>query len=639
MRNLLLYSIILFTSATCLAQLYVKPNGTTASYVFVKNQIVFVEQDVNLEKNKATVDGTNDYEASIYLREKAQLIQGASNSSNKGTGVISVYQDSNSDSYDYNYWSSPVGDNFTLPGNATVAGNKPFGPKQMFVNTSNTKSNQSTLTSSVNSSTSDASPNLEISNRWLYTFLAGAGFQSAKADGAVPTGQGFTMKGTGVEVHSNKYVDPNNQNYDFRGRPNNGTIAVAVANQLETLSGNPYPSALDLAKVMRDNPSINSFRFWDEDRSINSHLYIANQGGYGTYIPPTTDAEINDPNNFGTYTTPTFFSYNGDGTETTGTNGRGLDINRRYAPIGQGYMVIGSGSAPTMLYKNSQRLYQPEQVGKSEFLRQSNANGDDDTGTDSGPDDTGTDEGDGTNIPDSRTPFLRLYTHFGDSHYRDMILFLTDEATDGYDVGFDATHPYDAGGDDAYFYIHDNGQTYYLVIQGVNYTIDKKVAIAFNLNQQTKISLQAVEQIKLPGLKAYLYDNIEDTYKQITGGRDAYVQLPAGNYEDRFYIAFKSDRDDILAVEETTQKVSEKILMVQDNKNQVFEIRNPENYALSAVNIFDISGKLVIDKANLGSEGRYSFPTSNLSDGIYIVKLITKDNLVIDNKIQVFNRR
>ncbi|MBT8263387.1 MAG: hypothetical protein KJO05_11230, partial [Bacteroidia bacterium] len=120
MKNLLLSSIVLLMSYSVMAQLYVTPNGATStdSYVYVSDEILFVEQDVNLVAN------SNDpnTEASIYLRDEAQLIQGATASANSGTGFISVYQDSNSDSYDYNFWASPVG----LP-SAANNGNRNFG--------------------------------------------------------------------------------------------------------------------------------------------------------------------------------------------------------------------------------------------------------------------------------------------------------------------------------------------------------------------------------------------------------------------------------------------------------------------------------------------------------------------------------
>ena len=54
---------------------------------------------------------------------------------------------------------------------------------------------------------------------------------------SINPGEGFTMKGTAGSGDA--------QRYDFRGKPNNGTISVSVENNQFTLTGNPYPSALD----------------------------------------------------------------------------------------------------------------------------------------------------------------------------------------------------------------------------------------------------------------------------------------------------------------------------------------------------------------------------------------------------------
>lgn len=85
MKFLLLSLTMLITTANLFAQLYVTPNGasSTDSYIYVDNEILFVEQDINLVENNN--DATT--EASIYLRNRAQLIQGTTVSTNIGTGI------------------------------------------------------------------------------------------------------------------------------------------------------------------------------------------------------------------------------------------------------------------------------------------------------------------------------------------------------------------------------------------------------------------------------------------------------------------------------------------------------------------------------------------------------------------------
>ena len=89
MKTLLLSLAMLTTTANLFAQLYITPNGasSTDSYIYVDNEVLFVEQDINLVEN--TNDATT--EASIYLRNQAQLVQGTTVSANSGTGYISIF--------------------------------------------------------------------------------------------------------------------------------------------------------------------------------------------------------------------------------------------------------------------------------------------------------------------------------------------------------------------------------------------------------------------------------------------------------------------------------------------------------------------------------------------------------------------
>jgi hypothetical protein len=76
----------------------------------------------------------------------------------------------------------------------------------------------------------------------------------------------------------------------------------------------------------------------------------------------------------------------------------------------------------------------------------------------------------------------------------------------------------------------------------------------------------------------------------------------------------------------------------QNNPAQQLEVGNPEGYDIKSANIFDMSGKLVVSQSNVGNDNRLSFPTGNLSDGIYLVMLTTDDDVTIDYKITVQNK-
>ncbi len=634
MKNLLLNATVFMVAASACAQLYVQPNGTDESYVYVNDQILFVEQDVNLQPNP-----TGNFESSVYLRNDSQLIQGATASNNIGNGTLSVYQDSNSDSYDYNFWSAPVG--FA----SGPAGNRSFGILRVNGITDDTDSYTTGITSAYNGSSTP----LTISRRWLYRQTAAAGYQAIGTNNNVPAGYGFTMKGTDVTpAGGDIHTDAQNQNYDFRGRPHNGTITVPTGVGSPLLTGNPYPSALDLNRMFydADNSEITEILYWDEDRSINSHLYVANKGGFGIWVPMGSDPNGTSQ---GMYTLPTFVAYDAAGNPLPIAPGddTGLMYDRRFAPIGQGFVVVGAATsggdvtANSISIKNSHRRYIKEGSNGSVFKSAENGPTLSDSGavTGTGGGSTGSGSSDPATLPDDRIPHMRIFTMFGESHFRDMVLAFSDEATDGFDRGFDGKNPDPASGTDASFPIGEDADRDLYVIQTINYEIGKRVPIAFNIRQQTTLEVGTSEEVNKPYPAAYLWDSSNNTYQSISGDNVANLSLDAGNYDNRFYIVFRGLREATDSSDGT--KAQEKAVasmdFFQDNRIGQLQVANPEGYDVGSANIYDMGGRLVLSKVNLGSSNSFTFPTGNLSDGVYLVKMLTKDNFAIDHKITVYN--
>lgn len=636
MKNLLLLSAVVLTSVNTIAQLYVQPNGANESYLYVDNIELFVTQDVNLVKNNP-----GSYEASIYLRNEAQLLQGNAtvNSANTGTGFVSVYQDSNSDSYDYNFWCSPVG-NPTAATSAAPSTNKNFGILSYYdpVDPGFTLPTQATQTLYTNNLNGVASPNLTISRRWIYTRYAGPNYTFVGHSNNIPAGMGFTMKGVGVTSHGDPYNEPMNQIYDFRGRPNNGNIAVAVLDTESTLSGNPYPSALDLNLFFYEpgNEEIMSIRYWDEDRSVNSHNYTANKGGYGTWIPgpmPYTTG--------GSYVPPNFYNYDSAGNQTTDTGVDGIAVRRVYAPIGQGFNIYAEdpGGSPDyqVTFKNSHRLFfkESDASGNSVFRNPTENQSNDPSGS--------TTVADPSAEPvNEYPPTLRIQSLFGESHFRELMLVLWPESTDGYDRGLDARHPMDGVNSEAYFPIGSDNESSPYVIQTVPYEMGKRIPITFHTTVSTPVTIKSGEETNLPA-KAWLWDSGTNVYQEITGGNEANLQLHPGTYEGRYYIVFRGKPAEpfvpTTASGGKAAQVRENLDFFQNNPIAELEVSNPEGYDIKAANIFDMSGKLVLSRSNLGTDKRLSFSTATFSDGVYIVKMTTVDDITIDYKISVFNRR
>ena len=125
-----------------------------STYVFVNDEIVFVEDDINL----------NEAASSLYLRNEAQIIQGIGTTGNSGLGELSIYQEANVGEHEYNYWCSPIGNKT----NNSI--NNPFGIS--FLNDVTGLITSTPATYSSTSSYNGTSSPLNIEPYWVWKFIA-----------------------------------------------------------------------------------------------------------------------------------------------------------------------------------------------------------------------------------------------------------------------------------------------------------------------------------------------------------------------------------------------------------------------------------------------------------------------------------
>ena len=167
------------------------------------------------------------------------------------------------------------------------------------------------------------------------------------------------MKGNGTGATGS-------QLYDFRGKPNNGTISNPVADGDFTLVGNPYPSAMDSVEFIHDPQNqlaINGTLFyWEQDASLpstQSHVLQDYVGGYSSFtINSSGVITSNVPAVFTRYDELDNVQPLLAGQPTNGTKQA-----QRYIPIGQGFMVEGrTGTSGIVRAKNSHRVF-AERIG------------------------------------------------------------------------------------------------------------------------------------------------------------------------------------------------------------------------------------------------------------------------------------
>ena len=563
------------------------------TYVYASNQCVYLKN--NLDLSSAT--------SNFYLRNDGQLLQGTTGAgANKGLGKLSVFQEGTVNNYQYNYWCSPVG-------NAAISSstNNPFGIGLLGRPTDVTATTAATILSS-NNYNGTASP-LGISPYWIYKFINTSLYSDWIYVGSANTiaaGEGFIMKGTsGTDTTTINGVQNNSgskQRYDFRGKPNDGTIDISVLPGELTLTGNPYPSAIDLQAflMVATNPSASNCTgiayFWEHDKTVNSHYIADYKGGYGSYAPAVD-----------IYSPAVFYSYDGSGEDVTSVTSPGIVYKRRYSPIGQGFLIEGKvGATGNVQMKNSFRVFVKEgSANNSEFEKRANTK---------------------TKAANAGTPQIRFNTLLDNGAVSQMVLAFLPESTDGIDDAMDAYSPND-GPANNYFLI--NGGEY--VINVLPFDIDKKIPIGFRNYAQAnyKITVNSMENIP-EVTNVYLHDKTTNLYYDIKNSLYD-LTLPAGTYNTRFEITFKNPT---LGVDEVENK---NFIVQQDNANKNLVISNPLQLELDNCSLYDLVGRLIFTKTQLGTDATYAFPTSDLTSGIYIVKLSTNDKMEMGQKIIVKN--
>jgi hypothetical protein len=592
--------IVMLATTKCISQIYFSPGA----YMYVKSEVLYVQQDINLGAS-----------SNLYLRNNSQLVQGTTGTStNSGTGTVSVYQEGTTNNYSYNYWCSPVGS--TVP-----ADNGKFGITMLGKPTSSTLSTPATI---LPATTSDGTSSpLAIASKWIYKLSTATNYSQWVFVGNTTTlapGEGFSMKGTsGTDPTDPEGTGVTNnpgsaQRYDFRGKPNDGNITIALAANSSTLTGNPYPSALNLNEFLLDTDNTatgGAAYFWEQDKTVNSHTLINYRGGYDSYAPVSRTSQ-------GVYTPATFSSYNGDGSMNPGGSLSPLAINRRYSPIGQGF-VINATATGTATFKNSHRIFMQEAPGSSQFERPASKE------KNTKKEDTSAEN---TEEVVEKVSHFKINTIINDQFTRQLALAFVPEATDGIDYGIDALNMDDDLPSDVTFWL-ENGS---YVIQGVNFDENKKIALTAKATTNATFKFFVPEVINFDTTqKIYIYDALDDSYHDIKNGIYQVAVTP-GVYNDRFKITFKDATT--LGVGESTVK---NFFIIQDNTNSKLRVENPNSLNLKSFKLYDVVGKTVLSKKDLGTDQNYTFSTSGLSSGVYITEFLTIDNERFTEKVVISN--
>ncbi len=672
MKKYLFFASLLAVVFASTAQVHV----INDAFIYSKGTDIFITQELELR----------DTQSAFYLREGeedtngdgngkiAQLIQQDVTAQNTGLGVFSVFQEGNADNFTYNYWSSPV----SLP-NATT-GNSGFSYTQIhfptlmehfdFETDYVIDAQQATfLNPSINDGSTDVqnftdlstpgspmnpvvtSP-LRIAKRWLYGYksadpsdqsaVTGGGYLGWRAfqqdTDIIEPGYGFTMKGqTGNGVNIIE-VDNGNfgQRYDFRGIPNNGDFSVYVANGDFSLVGNPYPSGLDLKQFMADNAGEIDGQLFFWDSASTTHILQEYEGGYGTYSP-----QLGIPGSNGVYVDAVFKKYDaqgnifdpspGGGGGLSGPPGEPNFASRRYAAIGQGFVIqrtaddlstsvkdgfttADDGAYGTVVFRNSQRVFAKENGDSSLFKAASTGNNDQAANANA------------AEIP----PAMSFEVIINELYSRNMIVSFYDQSTTGWDWGMDASNIANRVSNDAFMVIDDQQA----IIQTMPLNFDETtIPLGFtSSNEGTTYEIKITGRENFAPERVLVHDKLNDSYHDILN--DSFTAtLKKGTLTDRYEIVFQEQS----TLSNGQVDVVKAFNIFQNNDRSLLTIQNPTSKNITSIHVYDLAGRLVAQQAPTNLENEYTFNTSSYAVGVYVVNVTTIDDETIATKVIISN--
>lgn len=566
--------------------------------------IIDVRHNINMPTNQTSlgmvirpavtlnVNNDNKIENSWYLKldgkldlqGKSQLVQTAtSDLAADSAGFIERDQQGTPNQFNYNYWGSPVGainattnnNSFTVNG-VMRDGTDPANPQNL------------QWTTGYNSS---ATTPITLSSYWIFKFQNStnsyANWSSVGQNGTLLAGQGFTLKGSSALTEK--------QNYVFVGKPNNGTITMPVGPNNLNLAGNPYASALDANAFLTANASViqGSLSFWEHFTTNNSHVTSAYQGGYAYYSLVGGVAPVAHPDASGL--------------------GSSTKVPKRYIPVGQGFFVKGNSTGGTITFNNAQRAFIKEDNTLSGTMFR--------TSTVAAPN-----QEDEVPLEEQFTRIRLGYTSVNGMHRQILLGFMNENATAGYDPGYDAEY-FDSYPDEMVF--KSQGRKYSIQGDGFfnvnnSYPLNVKSSATGNVT----FALDATENLE-EAQPVYIFDSVTGIYHNLRDGNFTFATA-ATTYADRFFLRFTNQSAQVKEGE-----AIENMAVAYDEQSSELGIRNEiENVTVTKATMFNMLGQYLDEFDVTGQEQtNIRIPLKNVAAGTYILKMESKGGETFSQKV------
>ncbi|MEQ3655060.1 MAG: reprolysin-like metallopeptidase [Dokdonia sp.] len=393
------------------------------------------------------------------------------------------------------------------------------------------------------------------------------------------------VPGEGLIVYPQASFTDGNQSYDLtytKGTANNGIITHPInyngttANNFN-LIGNPYPSAIDVSKLIDNNPMINEIYYWEHVTTPNNSL-----PGYLGNNPSMQD-----------------FSMRNKTTGMAAVN-KPADVPTQYIASGQGFAIKadqGAAGDAVVVFNNDMRV-----TGNNDQYRSS--------------------------TPANDLLWLKIENAAFELHSKAALGFL-EEATSGIDRGYDSKRM--ATPLSIYTSVKTKEQ---LGIQGreaFDTSMQIPVGFATAIEEVTTytISLDAFEGENLLATPMYLVDLIEERYVNLKQ-RDYTFTANMTNTSDRFMLVFEAP--EVLGV--TNIDTLERAISLYPNPaSDTFVIGYTGSEQMSNARIIDTNGKVVQTISLKDFDQMKQVSVSNLAAGVYFVQIQGIDQAVVKKLI------
>jgi hypothetical protein len=555
------------------------------------NELILNGNTNSNEGNGLTVSHYMSLTGKINLEGESQLVQGPQSDLDvTSNGTLEQDQQGAADTYTYKYWSSPVGEidiakndySYTVK-DIMYDGTQPIN----------------FLSSGYDGSATNP---IGIADYWIWKYANQAGndysgWQHVRRTGTISAGEGFTMKGPGTESIST------DQNYVFRGKPNNGDINLTIHAGNDYLVGNPYASAIDANQFIIDNsvsnedssPAISGTLYFWQHWGGDSHYLSGYRGGYATYnfsgAVAAASYGTNDP--------------------LIATGGTPTKLPRKYIPVGQGFFVVGK-STGTINFNNGQRVFRKEVRSGSSFLGDDNA--------------SQSQANYNSEENDNRMKFRIGFKSINTIH-RQLLLTIDENASTDVDWAYDAKTNENQM-DDMYWIINEEAYIIQASDQAESSTV-YPIGIKTNTDGLNTITIDALENVP-NDVNFYIHDLTLDLYHNLRQS-DYEIFLNAGEYLDRFEITF-SNNDDSLGIDNETKDHMD--ILYSNDIDKIILI-NPNLIKIKSIELFNILGQSVYTIKDVSETAYSKYDVKNLITGTYIIKLFTKTGSVVTKKVLV----